>query len=152
MDPITILALAKTSYSAIKAGIAVGKEMQGMAKDLAGLWKAVGQLTQIAADPKAGLMSGKTLEQVAMEAYAAKAEAMKMMHDIEMQFITEHGLAGWDSVRSMVIEMRKKQRRLEEEEQKRQEELFEVISFVGKIVGAFVLVVFIVVSLLLTII
>lgn len=151
MDPIAILAIAKGSYAAIKAGIAVGKEMQGMAKDLSSLWKSVGQLTQIAADPKPGLMSGKTLEQVAMEAYAAKAEAMKMMHDIEMQFITEHGLAGWDSVRSMVIEMRKKQRRLEEEEQRRQEELFGVISLVGKIVGAFVLFSFLLIALLLAV-
>ena len=125
--------------------------MQGMAKDLAGLWKSVGQLTQIAADPKGGLMSGKTLEQVAMEAYAAKAEAMKMMHDIEMQFITEHGLAGWDSMRAMMIEMQKEQRRLKEEEQRRQEELFEVISLVGKIVGAFVLFSFLIVALLLVV-
>ena len=152
MDPITILALAKTSYSAIKAGIAVGKEMQSMAKDLAGLWKSVGQLTQIAADPKGGLMSGKTLEQVAMEAYAAKAEAMKMMHDIEMQFITEHGLAGWDSMRAMMVEMQKEQRRLKEEEQRRQEEFLETLSIVGKIVGGFILFLFVMISLILAIV
>jgi len=151
MDPITILAIAKGSYSAIKAGIAVGKEMQSMAKDLSGLWTSVGQLTQIAADPKAGILSGKTLEQVAMEAYAAKAEAMQMLHDIEMQFIAEHGLAGWDSVRNMMVEMKKEQRRLQEEEQKRQEEFFEAISFSAKIVGVVLLFFTIVISLVLVI-
>ena len=148
MDPITILAIAKGSYAAIKAGIAVGKEMQSMAKDLSGLWKSVGQLAQIAAEPKASLLSGKSLEQVAMEAYTAKAEAMKMLHDIEMQFIAEYGLAGWDSVRNMMVEMKKEQRRAKEEQKRRQAELIETISFglklvFGIVIVAFVLVVFV---------
>ena len=148
MDPITILAIAKGSYSAIKAGIAVGKEMQSMVKDLSGLWKSVGQLTQIVAEPKAGLLSGKSLEQVAMEAYTAKAEAMKMLHDIEMQFITEYGLAGWDSMRTMMVEMRKEQRRLEEEKKRRQAELIETISLClkfafGILIIAFILIIFV---------
>ena len=37
MDPITILAAAKASYEALKAGIAVGKELQHMAQDLSSL-------------------------------------------------------------------------------------------------------------------
>ena len=41
MDPLTVLAVAKGSYEAIKAGIAVGKELQGMAKDLGSLFDRI---------------------------------------------------------------------------------------------------------------
>ena len=51
MDPLTILALAKASYEAIKGGIAVGKEIQGMAKDMGSLFDSVAHLTRIAAAP-----------------------------------------------------------------------------------------------------
>ena len=51
MDPLTILALAKGSYEAIKAGISVGKEMQGMFSDVMSLLDSANQLTKIATKP-----------------------------------------------------------------------------------------------------
>lgn len=134
MDPLTILAVAKGSYEAIKAGIAMGKEMQGMAKDLSNLWKACGDLTHAAAKPSSGLTSGKSMEQVAMEAYAAKAEALKMSAEIKNFFISKYGLAGWDQVQLIVIEMRKEQKRLELENKKKREKLIENIAIATLIV------------------
>ena len=51
MDPLTILALAKASYEAIKTGISVGKEMQGMFGDVMSLLDSAGKLSRIAARP-----------------------------------------------------------------------------------------------------
>jgi hypothetical protein len=108
MDPLTILALAKASYEAIKGGIAVGKEIQGMAKDVSSLFDSVAHLTRIAAEPHHGsLLSGKTAEQMAMEAYAAKAEADKMMADLKNHFIGEFGLAAWDEVVAATTKIKK---------------------------------------------
>jgi len=108
MDPITILAIAKGSYEAIKGGIAVGKELQGMAKDLGSLFDSVAHITRIAAEPpKASLLSGKTAEQMAMEAYAAKAEADQMMADLKNHFISEFGLAAWDEVVAATTRIKK---------------------------------------------
>jgi len=108
MDPLTILALAKASYEAIKGGIAVGKEIQGMAKDVGSLFDSVAHLTRIAAEPHHGsLLSGKTAEQMAMEAYAAKAEADQMMADLKNHFIGEFGLAAWDEVVAATTKIKK---------------------------------------------
>lgn len=131
MDPLAILAIAKTSYAAIKGGIAVGKEIQGMVKDVSSLWKACADLTQMAAKPPASsVLSGKSLEQVAMEAYVAKAEAEKLLHEIKMDFISQHGLNGWESVQSLMTEMKKEQRREKEEQENRRRELIETISLI----------------------
>ena len=79
MDPLTILALAKGSYEAIKTGIKLGKEVQGMFKDISSLMDSVGKLTQIAASPpRPKLFSGESAEKLAMDAYMAKSEAEKM--------------------------------------------------------------------------
>ena len=108
MDPITILAIAKASYEAIKGGIAVGKEIQGMAKDVSSLFDSVAHLTRIAAEPHHGsLLSGKTAEQIAMEAYAAKAEADQMMADLKNHFVGEFGLAAWDEVVAATTKIKK---------------------------------------------
>jgi hypothetical protein len=125
MDPLTLLAAAKASYEAIKAGIAVGKELQGMASDMGSLFDSVAAITRTAADPKSSLMSGKSAQQIAMEAYAAKAEADQMMEDLKNHFIGEFGIAAWDSVLSATTQIKKEQRAAALEAEKAQEELMD---------------------------
>jgi len=110
MDPLTLLAAAKASYEALKAGIAVGKELQGMAADMGSLFDSVAAITRSAADPKGSVMSGKTAQQVAMEAYAAKAEADQMMEELKNHFIGEFGLAAWDQVVAATTQIKKDQK------------------------------------------
>ena len=57
MDPITILAGCTAAYNAIKQGISVGKELQGMIGDVSSIMDSVGQLTQVAAKPQKPGMS-----------------------------------------------------------------------------------------------
>ena len=108
MDPLTILAAAQAAYSAIQAGIAAGKEIQGMAADLSDLWGSVAKLTHIAADkPSTNVFSNKSAEQIAMERYAAKAEAQDLAMKAKNMFVGRFGLAAWDQVQREVIEIRK---------------------------------------------
>ncbi len=123
MDPLTILALAKGSYEAIKAGIAVGKELQGMAGDLGSLFDSVAAITRAAAEPKGNFAAGKSAQQVAMEAYAAKAEADAMMADLKNHFVGEFGLAAWDQVVAATTQIKKDQKAAALEAQKQQEQL-----------------------------
>jgi CHASE3 domain sensor protein len=110
MDPLTLLAAAKASYEALKAGIAVGKELQGMAKDMGSLFESVAAITRAAADPKGDLLAGKSAQQVAMEAYAAKAEADQMMEELKNHFIGEFGIAAWDQVIAATTQIKKQQK------------------------------------------
>jgi hypothetical protein len=131
MDPLTLLATAKVSYEALKAGIAVGKELQGMAKDLGSLFDSIAAITRVAADPKGSLTSGKSAQQVAMEAYAAKAEADSMMEELKNHFIGEFGIAAWDQVLSHTTQIKKDMKAAALEAEKEQEELMHNIMVWG---------------------
>ena len=146
MDPLTLLAAAKASYEAIKAGIAVGKELQGMAKDLGSMFDSVAAITRVAADPKGSLMAGKSAQQIAMEAYAAKAEADQMMEELKNAFIGQFGIAAWDQVLSHTTQIKKDMKAAALEAQKEQEELLNAIAVWG---SAFLLVILVVTVLVL---
>ena len=149
MDPLSLLAAAKVSYEALKAGIAVGKELQGMAKDLGSLFESVAGITRAAADPKGDLLAGKSAQQIAMEAYAAKAEADQMMAELKNHFIGEFGLAAWDQVIAATTQIKKQQKADALQAEKDQEEfLNSVVVWGSAILGA---VLFIAVLVLITI-
>jgi hypothetical protein len=142
MDPLTILALAKASYEAIKGGIAVGKEIQGMAKDMGSLFDSVAHLTRIAAEPHHGsLLSGKSAEQMAMEAYAAKAEADQMMADLKNHFVGEFGLAAWDEVVAATTKIKKEIKAAEIQAANEREEMMDNIAQWGVVIILFLTVV-----------
>jgi hypothetical protein len=141
MDPLTLLAAAKVSYEALKAGIAVGKELQGMAADMGSLFESVAAITRTAADPKGSLMSGKTAQQIAMEAYAAKAEADQMMADLKNHFIGEFGIAAWDQVLAATTQIKKQQKVDALQAEKEMEELFHSVTVWGSVFIAVLLVI-----------
>ena len=119
MDPLTILAAAQAAYGAIQAGIAAGKEIQGMAADLSDLWGSVAKLTHMSAEkPSTNIFSDKTPEQIAVERYAAKAEANDLALKAKNLFVGRFGLAAWDQVQREVINIRKEIERQRWEEER----------------------------------
>jgi len=145
MDPLTLLAAAKVSFEALKAGIAVGKELQGMAKDLGSLFDSIAAITRVAADPKGSLIAGKSAQQIAMEAYAAKAEADSMMEELKNHFIGEFGIAAWDQVLSHTTQIKKDMKAAALEAEKEQEELMHTIAVWGSAVLISILVIAIII-------
>ena len=132
MDPIILLLLAKTSYEAVKSAVAAGKEIQGVAKDLGSLFDSVAHITRIAAEPpRASLLSGKTAEQMAMEAYAAKAEADQLMADLKNHFVGEYGLAAWDQVVAATTQIKKNQKAAALQAEKDQDEFMQTVMTWG---------------------
>jgi hypothetical protein len=118
MDPLTILAAAQAAYAGIQAGIAAGKEIQGMAADLSELWGSVAKLTHISAEkPSTTIFSSKSAEQIAIERYTAKTEAQDLALKAKNMFVGQFGLAAWDQIQREVINIRK-----EIEKQKWEEE------------------------------
>ena len=139
MDPLTILAAAQAAYAGIQAGIAAGKEIQGMAADLSELWGSVAKLTHMTAEkPSTNIFSTKTAEQIAIERYTAKAEAVSLAEKAKNMFIGQFGLAAWDQVQREVINIRKEIERQKYEEERLAEARLEDIKEAG-IVTAIVL-------------
>jgi transposase len=137
MDPLSILAAAQAAYGALQAGIAAGKEIQSMAADLSDLWGNLAKLTQIAAEPpKKTFFNDKSAEQIAIERYAAKAEAHDLTLKARNLFVGTYGLAAWDQVQREVINIRKEIERQKWEEERataaRMEEIREagVVTFI----------------------
>lgn len=119
MDPLTILAVAQTAYSGLKVGIAAGKEIQHMAKDLSDLWGSLAKLTQIAAEPpKKTFFNTKSAEHIAIERYTARAEAQDLAAKAKNMFVGTYGLAAWDQVQREVINIRKDIERQKWEDEK----------------------------------
>ena len=136
MDPLTILAAAQAAYSALQAGIAAGKEVQGMAADLSELWGSVAKLTHISAEkPSTNIFSDKSAEQIAMERFAAKAEAQDLALKAKNMFIGRFGLAAWDQVQREVIEIRKEIERQKYEEERATAAKMEEIQEVAVVTG-----------------
>lgn len=136
MDPITILAGCTAAYNAIKQGISIGKEIQGMIGDVTSIMDSVGQLTQISAKPpQPSLFSGKSAEALAMEAYAAKKQAELMMNEVRNAFIAQYGLNAWDIVQAEATRIKKEQKLAREkaahEAQKEQEEFLHSLKVFG---------------------
>jgi len=132
MDPLTLLAAAQTAYAGIQAGIAAGKEIQGMAADLSELWGNLARLTQIAAEPpKKTFFNGKSAEQIAIERYAAKAEAHDLALKARNLFVGTYGLAAWDQVQREVINIRKEIERQKWEEERASAAKMEEIKEAG---------------------
>ena len=128
MDPLSLLAAAQAAYAGIQAGIAAGKEIQGMAQDLSDLWGSVASLTHISAEkPTTNIFSKKSAEQIAIERYTAKAEAQSLAEKAKNMFIGQFGLAAWDQVQREVINIRKEiERQKWEEERARAERIEEI--------------------------
>jgi hypothetical protein len=141
VDPLTLLAAAKVSFEALKAGIAVGKELQGMAKDLGSLFDSIAAITRVAADPKGSLIAGKSAQQIAMEAYAAKAEADRMMEELKNHFIGEFGIAAWDQVLSHTTQIKKDMKAAALEAEKEQEELMHTVMVWASVILTAILVI-----------
>jgi hypothetical protein len=139
VDPLTILAVAKGSYEAIKTGIKLGKEVQGMFKDISSLMDSVGKLTQIAADPPKPKLFGKeSAEKLAMDAFMAKREVEKMFAEAKNLFISEQGLQAWDWVMAETARIKKEQKAAALVAQKEREEQIEEMKFFGLIAAILV--------------
>jgi hypothetical protein len=123
MDPLTILALAKGSYEAIKTGVKLGKEVQSMFRDISNLMDSASKLTKLAANPPKPKLFGKeSAEKLAMDAYMAKREVEKMFAEAKNLFISEQGLQAWDWVMAETTRIKKEQKAAAEKAQKEHEE------------------------------
>lgn len=146
MDPLTILALAKGSYEAVKAGVAAGKELQSLFKDVSSLMESFGQITRVAAEPpRPGWFNEKTPEQIAIDAYMAKAEIERMFQEVKNQFISEFGIGAWDDILREVTRIKKEQAAARLQAQKDAEERLRFLLFVAPVLGAPVLILVIIV-------
>jgi len=121
MDPITALAAATTAFNAIKKGFSVGRDVESMSKDL-GRWMGAIQDVKDGHKKNKGRSFG-SVEEEALETFAAKKKAEQMERELRNFVNLSHGPSAWNEViriqasirlkkKEAIAEAKRKQRRM----------------------------------------
>lgn len=132
MDPITAIGVATTAYSAIKKGFQVGKEVESMAGDL-GRWMNAINAVKTEHSKAKGRRFG-SVEEEALETFAAKKKAEQMENDLRNFIVGQYGVNAWQDIIRIQAELRKKQKEEAIRLAKERDELIYNMFMIGLIV------------------
>ena len=115
MDPLTITAaigVASKAFNTIKAGFAVGRDLESMAGYLSRWMGAVSDVDQAEKQAKnpplfKKLMYASSIEQQALEAYAAKKKLEQQRAELKQYLIFSFGPNAWNELLAMEGQIRK---------------------------------------------
>ena len=147
MDPVTALATASTAFSLIKKGFSMGKDVESMYGDI-GRWMGavsdVNQSVKMANNPPVfkKLFAGSSVEQEAMDAFAAKKKAEAMEEELRNWINLTHGPNAWQDLLKMQVKIRKQRQETLYKQAELRRNLLQIVGiillaivFVGSIVG-----------------
>ena len=130
MDPITALATASTAFNVIKRGFQASRDVESMYSDI-GRWMGavsdINQAEKMSKNPPLfkKLFAGSSVEQEAMDAFAAKKKAEAMEDELRSWINMVHGPNAWADLLKMQTKIRKQ----------RQEQLYAQAEFRSRVVN-----------------
>jgi len=125
VDPISAIGIATTAYNAIKKGFKVGKEIEGMSKDL-GKWMGAIQQVKDGHNKAKGRSFG-SVEEEALESFAALKQAQQMERGLRNFVNLSHGPSAWNEVLRIQAQIRKKKKEALLEAKRKQAKMIENI-------------------------
>jgi len=147
MDPVTAIAAASTAFGLIKKGFAAGRDIESMYSDI-GKWMGacsdVNHSVKMANNPPVfkKLFAGSSVEQEAMDAFAAKKKAEAMEEELRNWINLTHGPNAWNELLKMQIKIRKQRQETLYKQAELRRNILQVIGiillgivFVGSIIG-----------------
>ena len=147
MDPVTALATASTAFSLIKKGIQMGKDVESMYGDIGRWMGAVSDVNHAAKMSKnpplfKKLFAGSSVEQEAMDAFAAKKKAEAMEEELRTWINMVHGPNAWNDLLKMQAKIRKQRQETLYKQAELRRNMLQVVGiillgivFVGAVVG-----------------
>ena len=131
MDPLTISAAISTATAAfggIKKAFMAGRELDAMTQDLSRWMGAVSDVANIEKRAKNPSMfqkvfNGQSIEQEAIEAFAAKKKLDQQRDELKTFIMFTHGTKAWDELISMEVQIRKRRQKEVYEAQERKEKI-----------------------------
>lgn len=111
VDPITALAVASTAFNAIKKGFEVGNDLESMAGDIGRWMGAIQDLSDAEKRAKnpplfRAIVNKSSVEQEAMQAFAAKQKAKQMEDQLREYIKWTHGGNAWQEILEMRAKIR----------------------------------------------
>lgn len=147
MDPVTAIAAASSAFSLVKKGFEMGKDVESMYSDI-GRWMGavsdVNQAAKMAKNPPIfkKLFAGSSIEQEAMDAFAAKKKAEAMEDELRTWINLTHGPNAWNELLKMQGRIRKQRQETLYRQAEIRRNILQVIgiillgiAFVGSIIG-----------------
>ena len=143
-DPITITAAvstASTAFAGIKRAFQAGRDLESMTQDLSRWMGAVSDVDAAHKSAKNPTMfrkvfGGGSIEQEAIEAFAAKKKLEEQRYELKQFLMFTHGSKSWDELLQMEGQIRKR----------RQKEIYDRKLLQEKIIGYILLTVVLVVG------
>jgi CHASE3 domain sensor protein len=102
VDPLSI---AVASFSAIKAGVSAGKEIQSLAKDIGSLWDSIDAVKEN--HQKKKNQPFRSVNEEAMETFIAKKRAEDMENELRQIIIYTRGLNAWQELIRLRTQIKK---------------------------------------------
>ncbi len=130
IDPITALSVASGAYQLIVKGFTAGREIESMSGDLSRWMGAISDIKhaeQQSQNPPLfkKLFAGASIEQEAMDAFAAKKKAEKMEEELRNFINLSYGPNAWQELLRMQSQIRKKRQETVYRQEEERRKLFE---------------------------
>ncbi len=145
MDPVTAMATASAAFNTIKKGFEVGRDIEQMASDLGRWMGALSDLEQAEKEAKnppifKKLFANSSVEQEAMEAFAAKAKAEQQRDELKTWIQYTMGQSKWDELIRMEADIRKQRQETLYRQRERRRKFLEIIAIIlfGVVVVSFI--------------
>lgn len=131
MDPLTISAAISTATAAfggLKRAFAAGKDLESMSKDLSRWMGAVSDVDAAHNSAKNPSMfrkvfKGQSIEQEAIEAFAAKKKLESQRDELKTFIMFTHGTRAWEELLAMEGDIRKRRQKEIYEAKERREKI-----------------------------
>jgi len=144
IDPVSAMATASAAFSAIKKGFAVGRDIESMVGDLSRWMGALSDIDQAEKEAKnppifKKLFSGKSIEQEALEAFAAKKKAESQRAELKQWMGFAMGSKAWDELIRMEGQIRKQRQETLYRQRERRQKFLEYVIITGACAIAIIL-------------
>lgn len=139
MDPMSAIAIAGAAFNAIKQGFEHGREIEGMAGDLARWMGAIKQVKE--APPPKKKMYG-TVEEAAIEEWTAKKEAERMEQELRTYVNMNYGPESWNQIVKLQAEIRVREQEERERLEREREEAIEKLCIWVAVIAVVILFIF----------
>ena len=142
MDPVTAIAAASTAFNVIKKGFDMGRDIESMYGDM-GRWMGavsdVNQANKMAKNPPLfkKLFAGSSIEEDAMNAFAAKKKAEEMENELRSYVNLVYGPNSWNEILKLQAKIRKDR---QEQIYAQQEMQAHVLNIIGIVIASIVFV------------
>ena len=142
MDPVTLIGIATTSYNLLKKGIAAGKEAHQMASDLGQFMNAIQGIKD--SHGKAKSRRFGSVEEEALETFAALKKAEQMENELRNFVIGQYGMNAWQDILRIQADIRKKRK----QEQIEHQQFIDDCIIWGLIAGAIAITLIIIIAII----